>query len=90
MRYIQIEALPNGAHANQFNGGFPGEGWAIIPEEIEIPDTFPFVEIEVENGVVMLMTEGVVPEPQPIIPQPTPYERIRADVDFIMAMEGYI
>ena len=52
--------------------------------------TSGFVNIEVENGVVVSMTEGIVPEPTPYIPQPTPYERLRADVDFIMAMEGYI
>ena len=46
--------------------------------------------IEVEDNIVTSMTEGVVPEPEPIIPQPSPYEQLRADVDFIMAMEGYI
>lgn len=96
MNYIKIEANSNGSHQNQFDGGFPGEGWAIIPEEIEIPSTFPFVNIEVEEDeetrimVVTTMTEGVVPEPQPIIHTPTEIERLRADVDFIMAMEGYI
>lgn len=90
MKYIKITPNENGSHNNQFGGGFPGEGWAVIPDDMVIPSTFPFVEIEVEDEVVVSMTEGVVPEPQPVVPQPTPYEQLRADVDFIMAMEGYI
>lgn len=88
MRYIEI--IPNslGGHRN-FTGEICSlEGWAIIPETIEIPSTFPFVNIEVENGTVISMTEGVMP-PVPPTP-PTELERLRADVDFIMAMEGYI
>ena len=90
MKYIKITPNENGSHQNQFGGGFPGEGWAIIPEEMEMPSTFPFVNIEVEDSVVTSMTEGVVPpqpEPEPVI---SPIEQLRADVDFIMAMEGYI
>ena len=90
MKYIEIQALPNGAHRNQFGGLIEEEGWAIIPEDMEIPNTFPFVNIEVEDGIVTSMTEGIVPEPQPYVPQPTVLEQLRADVDFIMAMEGYI
>ena len=90
MKYIKITPNENGGHQNQFGGGFPGEGWAIIPEDMTIPSTFPFVNIEVEDGVVTSMTEGVVPEPTPIPPVITEIDRLRADVDFIMAMEGYI
>ena len=70
MRIIKIKALENGAHDNQ-NGtlSYVPEGWAIIPDTIEIPDTFPFVNIEVEDGVVTKMTEGIVPEPTPM-PEP--------------------
>ena len=48
MRIIEIEALPNGAHRNE-EGGFNTipEGYAQIPDEMPIPDTFPFVNIEV-------------------------------------------
>ena len=88
MKYIEIQANNNGGHRNQFGGVVPSEGWAIIPEEMEIPSTFPFVNIEVDNGVVTSMIAGVVP---PILPNPpTELEKLRADVDFIMAMEGYI
>ena len=68
MKIIEIEALENGAHRNQTSIGSDipiPEGWVIIPEEIEIPDTFPFVDIEVEDGVITSMTAGVVPDVEP-------------------------
>lgn len=72
MLIIEIASLDNGAHRNQ-TGTFRTipDGWAIVPAEIEIPDTFPFVNIEVEDGVVTSMTAGVVPEPEPM-PEPEP------------------
>lgn len=78
MRIIEIAPLENGAHRNQ-NGGVSSipYGWAVIPGSISIPDTFPFVDIEVEDGVVTAMTAGTVPEPEPIPdPEPTADERI--------------
>ena len=80
MRIIEIEVLDNGAHRNQ-NGtlSYVPKGWAVIPDTIEIPDTFPFVNIEVEDGVVIKMTAGVVPEPTPIPePEPSVEERVTA------------
>ena len=72
MQIIEITALPNGAHRNQ-EGTFRTipEGWAVVPEEMEIPETFPFVDIEAEVGVVTSMTAGTVPEPEPK-PEPKP------------------
>lgn len=72
MFIIEIAALDNGAHRNQ-TGTFRTipDGWAEVPSSIEIPDTFPFVNIEVEDGVVTSMTTGVVPEPEPE-PEPEP------------------
>ena len=64
MKLIEIKALSNGGHRNQETTSeieIP-IGWARIPDEMEIPETFPFVNIEVENGVVTSMTPGVVPE----------------------------
>lgn len=48
MKLIEIQALPNGAHRNQ-EGNFKAipEGYAQIPDDMVIPDTFPFVNIEV-------------------------------------------
>lgn len=78
MQMIEIAALPNGAHRNQ-TGDFRTipEGWAVVPEEMEIPETFPFVNIETEDGVVTSMTAGTVPEPEPE-PDPTLEERMSA------------
>ena len=86
MQIIEITALPNGAHRNQ-DGDFRTipEGWAVVPEEMEIPETFPFVNIETEDGVVTSMTAGTVPEPEPE-PEPEPgpeyvtYEELAAAI----------
>lgn len=69
MTIIKIVPHANGAHANQTTmtplPEIP-EGWAVVPEGMEIPDTFPFVGIEVEGQVVTVMTPSVVPEPEPM------------------------
>ena len=53
MRLIEIDALPNGAHRNQtINVDIPvPDGWAYIPDDMTIPQTFPFVDIVVEEKV---------------------------------------
>ena len=69
MKIIEIAALENGAHRNQTYHGVLPEGWAIVPDDMEIPDTFPFVDVVAEDidGVMTVtgMTAGVVPEPAP-------------------------
>lgn len=51
MKMLEIAALENGAHRNQtFHGVLP-DGWAVIPEGMELPATFPFVEVEVKNVI---------------------------------------
>ena len=64
MRIIEIAALSNGAHRNQ-TGTFSiiPSGWAVIPENIVIPDTFPFVSIEVNGQTVTSMIAGIIPVP---------------------------
>lgn len=88
MTIIEIQALPNGAHRNQtIQGGMAcPRGWAIIPENMPIPETFPFVTLTVEGQTVTGMEPGVVPEPE--TPAPTETEQLRADVDFLAAMTG--
>lgn len=84
MQIIEIAALENGAHRNQ-TGTFRTipEGWAVVPEGMEIPDTFPFVNIEAEDGVVTSMTAGVVPEPEPEpTPEPTQLDRVEAQATY--------
>lgn len=72
MKIIEIQALDNGAHRNQTttSTAIP-MGWAEIPADVAIPETFPFVVVEATNGVVTALTPGTVPEPQPE-PEPTP------------------
>lgn len=91
MKIIEIIPLPNGAHRNQTttsSAAIP-TGWAEIPADMDIPETFPFVDLVVEGQRVVSMTAGVVPEPEPQPePEPTEMEQLRADVDFIAAMTG--
>ena len=77
MLIIEIAALDNGAHRNQQSSGLRTipEGWARVPEDMTIPDTFPFVDIEVDGQTVTAMTAGTVPEPEPAAdPEPTDTE----------------
>lgn len=79
MLIIEIAALDNGAHRNQTCHGIVPEGWAIIPDEMELPDTFPFVDIEVEGVFVVSMTAREIPvpeEPEPGQPVPDPVEKV--------------
>ena len=79
MTIIEIVPLDNGAHRNQTLSGnirIP-DGWAVIPDGMEIPKTLPFVNVEAENGVVTALTAGVVPpEPEPEPVPPTTDERL--------------
>lgn len=89
-RIVEILPLSNGAHRNQA-GDFDivPEGYAEIPVGLTVPDTFPFVNITAENGIVTSITAGQVPKPEPTpTPAPTDTERLRADVDYIAVMAG--
>ena len=64
MKLIEITALSNGAHRNQtYNGAIVPDGWAVIPESMAVPDTFPFVNLTVDSQTVTSMAAGIVPEP---------------------------
>lgn len=75
MTIIEIVALPNGAHRNQ-SGGISKvpEGWAIVPDEMEL-ENFPFGTVTAEeiDGVMTLTAwkPGTIPEPEPE-PEPEP------------------
>lgn len=89
MQMIEKAALENGAHRNQTYHGTLPAGWAIIPEDMELPETFPFVEIEAEelDGVLTVtnMTAGVLPDPV----EPTaPTEREPSAEEILDAMLG--
>ena len=78
MLIIEIQPLENGAHRNQTcNLNTIPKGWAEVPPGISVPDTFPFVDIEVEGQTVIAMTAGIVPEPEPEPePEPTLEDRV--------------
>lgn len=93
MQIIEIIALENGAHRNQkasyLTAANLPEGWAIVPDDMPIPDTFPFVDITVEGNTVTSMTAGVVPEPEPEPePGPTAEERIAELEDAMCDMDA--
>lgn len=74
MKIIEIAALSNGGHRNQTLSHLRTipDGWAVVPPDMETPN-FPFGEITVENvnGVptVVSWTPGIVPDPEPDIPE---------------------
>lgn len=88
MTIIEIAALENGAHRNQ-TGAFAviPDGWAAIPVGMTIPETFPFVEVMAEGGVVTSLIAGTVPEPEPAPTlEPTQLDRIEAQVAYTALM----
>lgn len=89
MKIIEIKALENGAHNNQTSNAItsPPPGWAEIPAGMAVPETFPFVDIEVRGNVVTKMTAGVVPEPEPEpTPEPTQLDRLEAQATYTAMM----
>lgn len=85
MRIIEINSLENGAHRNQTGPlSVVPDGWALIPDTMSIPDTFPFVNITVENGIVTSMTAGTVPEPEP---EPTPEPSVDEILDALLGVD---
>lgn len=91
MIIIEIQALPNGAHRNQTVSGAVAvpAGWAAIPADVSIPETFPFVDVVTSGGKIVSLRAREVPAPEPEHePEPTETEQLRADVDFLAAMAG--
>ena len=87
MNIIEIAPMDNGAHRNQ-NGGLSvvPSGWAVIPDSMTIPATFPFVNITVKDGVVTTMTAGIMPDPEPVEPVPSQLDMIEAQVTYTAMM----
>lgn len=95
MTIIKIEPYENGAHDNNTISGadpetFPiPDGYAIVPDNMPIPDTFPFVDITVTKTKpprVKTMTAGIVPQPEPEPYIPTTEERLAAMESAMLAM----
>lgn len=83
IRIIEIQPNELGGHENLtiYDAEFytVPNGWCIIPNEIEIPETFPFVHFHYRNGVVLDMSPGTVP-PSPEPPEPEPEEDVWAEI----------
>jgi len=73
MKIIEIAPLSNGAHRNQTGrlSAIP-DGWAQIPDDMAYPDTFPFVHLTVDGGVVTAMEAITLPAPEPSPTQDNP------------------
>lgn len=54
--FIKIEQNPDGSHAFQV-GGVLETGWAAIPYDMELPSTFPFVNITVAEVTHPALTD---------------------------------
>ena len=70
MRLIELTSLENGGRRNLSAPlQHVPKGWAVIPEDMAVPDTFPFVELTAQEiDGVMTVTEmlpGLIPEPEP-------------------------
>lgn len=80
MKLVMIAPYENGAHENQEVSGLLEipEGWAVIPDDMEIPETFPFISVKVDGNLVTAMEPGVVPEPVPVVQEPSELEDIQA------------
>lgn len=47
LHIVKIEQNSNGSHDDQMGVGIAvTDGWAIVPENMQIPETYPFVDIE--------------------------------------------
>lgn len=59
---IEIESLENGGHRNQrgYIEDIP-DGWVEIPPDMEIPSSFPFVDLVFEEGVLLELIAREMP-----------------------------
>lgn len=55
--YIRIEKNPDGGHEFQFGGALEN-GWAVIPSNMEIPNSFPYVDIVVDTVTIPSIDGG--------------------------------
>lgn len=90
MRIVKIESLENGAHANkEGNFSYIPVGYAVIPDCIAIPSTFPFVDLEVKeiDGVmtVVSMSGREVPVVEPVEVEPSAQD----DMDALLIDHEY-
>lgn len=91
MIIIKNTPQKNGAYQNCFgNFNIIPDGWSLIPENINIPDTFPFMEVvwDEDNKIINLLpkeyTITSTPKPLPV----SKLEKIRKDLDYLAKYLG--
>lgn len=89
---VEILPLANGAHRNQ-TGEFSEipAGWIEVYTSLQevYATAAPFFDLEIENGVlvgIVARDKPELPDPQPS--EPTAEEKLRADVDYLAALQG--
>lgn len=93
MTIMEIVARSDGGHGLQSQSHREEcwlEGWIAVPEGLTqaVLDCGGYCELTVEDGILTAIT----PKERPARPEPEPTEaeRLRADVDYILAMEGLV
>ena len=100
MNIIQSKANPSGSRppVQSWGGTEPPEGYLQVPDGVDssaMQECGGFVTLTVEDGVLTAITGDKeayqayldsLPEPEE--PEPTREDRLRADLDFLAAMEG--
>lgn len=93
MVYVEIKEFDDGAHGNLIPdiplNAIP-EGYAVLPND-ELPENFPFGNFKVEmiNGIPTVSDWKPLPiPPPPPDPPPTKEEILRADVDYLLILNG--
>lgn len=93
MLIIEKVAMENGGHRNQ-KGNFRNipERWLVVPDDIEIPSTFPFVVLEMEGETLVSLLPGTLPgkteDPEDKTFNPISAAQLRADIDYLSVMMG--
>lgn len=95
MLIVEIEKLANSAHRNTLINNPPDgyqvpSGWISVPEnlEAEVIPALPFIDLQIEDGVLVGITPTERPEPEPEPYVPTTEERISALEAAMLAMMG--
>ena len=93
MTIIQISTIQNGQHPIQSQSGRSAcwlDGWIEVPAHLEsaVWDTLGWCDLTIEDGKLIDITPTERPEPDPIVPEPTELEQLRADIDYLSVMTG--
>ena len=90
---IELQAREDGGHGVQSQSGREAcwlEGWVAVPEALAetVWNCGGYCDLELREGVLVGVTPRERPEVEHGEPEPTETERLRADLDFLAAMQG--